>query len=204
MYLISATFIPRFPSEHQKLLELYRKGPLTFEKPRCSEHFLHISNSSFFLSRQRKTIILFEYFPRDLPSFKFYVAFLSPLGEYRKYVEVANHRSLPFNLISLNICSLVVLEPDVKMSPAVNYAPSNKGMWWRRDTTTWLSFARRYTEISTASGIERFIYGSNLIGDWWDPTKPNISTEVEKYIFLVHNCTMSSSPQLAATQAILS
>jgi len=49
----------------------------------------------FFLSRQRRTIILYEYLPRDMPNCKVYVAFLRPSGEYQKYLEVANHRSLP-------------------------------------------------------------------------------------------------------------
>jgi hypothetical protein len=189
-YIISAPFIPRSPSEHQKVLELYRKGPLTFKELGLRNISWIFQTHPFFLARQRKTIILLESFLRGLPNFKFYVAFLSPSGEYQKYLEVANHRSLPFNLISLHICSLAVLEPEVKKSPAVNYAPSNKGMWWRRDTTTWLRSARRYTEISTASGIESFIYSSNLIGDWWAQTKASISTEEEKYIFIVCNLTM--------------
>ena len=32
-YIISAPFIPRFPSELQKVLKLYRKGPSTLKEP---------------------------------------------------------------------------------------------------------------------------------------------------------------------------
>ena len=127
-YIISALFVPRFPSEHQTVLELYRKRPLTLKDLGLLNISFRLPTHPLFLSRQRKTIILFESLPRDLPNFKFYVAFLSPSGEYQKYLEVTNHRSLPFNLISLNIYSLAVLEPEVTLSPAVNYAPSNKGM----------------------------------------------------------------------------
>ena len=83
-YLISALFIPRFRSEHQKVLKLYRKGPLTPKELRHRHISFIFPIHPFLLSIQRKTIILFEFLPRDMPSFKFYVAFLSPSGEYQK------------------------------------------------------------------------------------------------------------------------
>jgi hypothetical protein len=119
-----------FRREHRKFLRLYRKGTLMLKE-------LHLQNISsifpippFSLTRQRKMIIFFESLPQELqPSLRFYVAFLNPSGEYQKYLEVTSHRPLPFNLTSLIVCNLTILQPEVKLSSTINYAPSNKGMW---------------------------------------------------------------------------